>query len=104
MSTSSGVYDGQIDTWACDRAAGFVCQGVNVGGAYSGFHLPADSDDGWVNLFPSDITLSDRHISLSPPKDPHLARAEDGYQVSPFLRIAFTTKLYAKNRLSKISS
>lgn len=104
LATSSGVYDGQVDTWACDRAAGFICQWVNVGGAYSGFHLPVDSEDWWVNIFPSDITISDWHMSLSPSKDPHMAWAEDSYQISPFVHIGFTTKLYAKNRLSQISS
>lgn len=103
LASSSGVYDGQIDTWACDRAAWFSCQGANVGGAYSGFHLPSHSEDGWVNLFPSDITVSDWHIQLSPTKDPHLSWAEDAYQISPFIRLSFTTKLYAKNRLSQIS-
>lgn len=102
VSTSSWVYDGQIDTWACDLAAWFICAGADVWWAYSWFHLPIDGDDGWVNFLPSDITLSDRNITISPSKDPHLARAEDGRQISPFMTIQYTTKLYAKNRISHI--
>ena len=102
LSTSSWVYDGQIDTWACDYAAWFSCAGANVWWAYTWFHLPSDADDGWINLSVNDITISDRYLTISPRKDPHLAWAEDSYQISPFVTIQYTTKLYAKNRLSKI--
>jgi len=32
---SSGVYDGNIDTRACDYAQGFICHGSGVGPLYS---------------------------------------------------------------------
>jgi len=64
--------------------------------------LPATSDDGWVNLFASDMTITDRNIIITPTKDPDLARQDNSSQISPSLQIQFTAKLYGKNRSSKI--
>lgn len=33
--TSSGVYDGKIDTRACDYAQGFICNGSGISDVYS---------------------------------------------------------------------
>ena len=101
-SSSSGVYDGQIDTWVCDSGAWFICHGSPIWGAYTWYYFPATSDDGWVNLFASDMTITDRNILITPTKDPDLARKDTSSQISPSLQIQFIAKLYGKNRSSKI--
>jgi hypothetical protein len=102
-TSSSGVYDGQIDTWVCDSGAWFICHWFPpVGWAYTWYYLPATSDDGWINLFASDMTITDRNILITPTKDPDLARKDTSSQISPSLQIQFIAKLYGKNRSSKI--
>ncbi|MEI8091702.1 MAG: hypothetical protein WCG98_05800 [bacterium] len=34
-SVSSGVYDSNVDTWACDYAQGFTCHGSPIGPLYT---------------------------------------------------------------------
>ena len=98
----SWVYDGIIDTWACDYSLWFVCNGASVSWAYVDFKLPLTGDDGRQNLLTNDITISDWNLSLSPWVDPYLARNEDNAQINPFFSIDFTAKLYGKNRNLKI--
>jgi hypothetical protein len=38
--------------------------------------MPEDADDGRVNLFQKNITISDRNIMISPNKNPQYAIAE----------------------------
>lgn len=102
ITTSSGVYDGYIDTWACDYAAWFVCAWLNVWGAYTGYRLPSTIDDGWVTITPADITISDWNIIIAPTKDSQLTWADTAAQISPYFQIQFVSKLYGKNRSSKI--
>ncbi len=102
IASSSGVYDGKIDTWACDYAAWFICAGSNIWGAYTGYRLPATIDDGRVTLTPTDITLSDWNIIISPIKDSYFTWADTSSQLSPYFQIQFTAKLYGKVRSSKI--
>lgn len=35
VTSSSGVYDGKIDTRACDYSQGFICNGSGLGNIYS---------------------------------------------------------------------
>lgn len=102
VSTSSGVYDGQIDTWACDYAQWFVCSWSGVSSLYSWFNLPNSVDDGWVNLFGNDVTISRWSLIISPTKLPFSTRDEIDTQINPFIRILFETKLYGRNWSSKI--
>jgi hypothetical protein len=48
-----GLYDGQIDTWACDASQGFIGRDSNLSikGAYSDYRLPADGNDCWEDLY-----------------------------------------------------
>ena len=76
VNTSEGVYDGKIDTRACDYAQGYSCNGTGIGSLYPGYKMPEDADDGRVNLFQKNITISDRNIMISPNKNPQYAIAE----------------------------
>lgn len=94
ISTSSWVYDGILDTWACDYAQWFICNGTWIGGAYSWFKLASGSDDGWVPLFEKNLTIADRNLSIFPTKNPDYAWKEDKVQMNPYFTIAITSKLY----------
>lgn len=98
----SGVYDGIIDTWACDYGLWFQCEWASVSGAYSDFKLPKDIDDGWQNLLTNDITISEWGLVISPLVNPYLSWAEDDKQISPSVSINFISKLYGKNWNLKI--
>lgn len=100
----TGVYDGVIDTWACDASAWFVCNGPAVSATYSGYRLPANGNDGWVNLTNNDISVFSRNMEILPTKDPKLAWAEPSSQMNPFIRLNVTTGLYGKSRWSRIWS
>lgn len=98
----SWVYNGVIETWACDYSLWFICNGESVSGAYADFRLPLDVDDGWQNLLTTDITISDWNIVVSPLMDPYLAWKQSDSQINPFFSIGFTAKLYGKNWSLKI--
>ncbi len=93
---SSGVYDGKIDTWACDYAQGFLCNGTGIGWAYTWFNLPLNSDDGRVHLFNKNITISNWNLIIYPTKNPEYALAEDAVQINPYFTISLTSKLYGE--------
>jgi hypothetical protein len=59
-------------------------------------------DDGWVNLFGNDVTISRWSLIISPTKLPFSTRDEIDTQINPFIRILFETKLYGRNWSSKI--
>ena len=99
---SEWIYDSKIDTWACDFAWGFICNGSGVWWPYSGFNLPADNDDGWVNLFEKNLTISDFNLIISPSKNPNYAWAEPDFQINPYIRMTITSKLYGKIRYKKL--
>ncbi|MCF7834499.1 prepilin-type N-terminal cleavage/methylation domain-containing protein [Candidatus Gracilibacteria bacterium] len=101
ITNSVGVYDGVVDTRVCDADYGFVCNGSGVGQSYSGFSMPLDSNDGWVNLFPKNVTIADRNISVFPTKDPKYAWRE-GLQINPYFTINFNSKLYGEIRRKRI--
>lgn len=101
---SNGVYDGVIDTWACDASAWFVCNGPAVSTIYSGYRLPANGDDGWINLINNDISVFSRNMEIFPTKDPKLAWAEPSSQTNPFIKLNLTTGMYGKSRWSRIWS
>ncbi len=96
------VYDGQIDTRACDYGRWFVCNGANVGGAYSWYHLPLSWDDGRRDLLNHNVTISDWKITLWPLSDPSLSFTDSTAQTNPYIRVSLVSKLYGKNWRSKI--
>ncbi len=50
-------------------------------------------NDGWVDVFGSDISVADWSITVTPNTDPKLAWADDEKQVAPSVRLNITTKL-----------
>lgn len=102
-TTNPGIYDGVIDTWACDYSKGYVCSGTSVGGAYVNYRLPEDEDDGWVELSAGDVSIEDWDLEIYPLKDPSLARREPLYQQNPYVRVSFTMKLDQDSWQTKIS-
>ncbi len=102
INNSSGVYDGKIDTRACDYTQGFICNGSGIHWMYSGYNLPLNENDGRVNLFQKNITISNRSISISPNKNPQYALAENNTQINPYFTLNFTSKLYGQIRQKRL--
>ncbi|MFA7298816.1 MAG: type II secretion system protein [Candidatus Absconditabacterales bacterium] len=103
VNNSSGVYDGKIDTRACDYAQGFICNGTEINTIlYSGFKIPSDQDDGRVDLFQKNITISDRNLTIYPTKNPQYALAENQVQINPYFIINITSKLYGQIRQKRL--
>lgn len=44
-SNDKTVYDGQIDTWACDYGQHFECNGKEIGAPYQNYKLAEDVND-----------------------------------------------------------
>jgi len=105
ITNEEGVYDGQIDTRACDYAEWFICHGAEIDNIlYSWYRLPQDSDDGRVNMFGKNMTIADRNIQIYPTKKPEYSRYENTIQINPYFTISFTNKLYAEIRKKKIGN
>ncbi len=114
-SINSWVYDGVIDTWACDFQEWFACGDSNrdwsvdlldsyssISTLYSGYVMPMHEDDGWVNLFGNDVTVTNFLVTISPTIDPDLARDDDVVQINPSITILLDTALYGKNWQTKV--
>lgn len=86
------VYDGQIDTWACDFGQHFSCWGAGIPN-YSGYKLPSNQDDGWVDLFDDNLNIVNWNMQISPVKNPDYAWAEEDQQINPFVQITLTAEL-----------
>jgi len=99
-NTSSWVYDGKIDTRACDYAQGFICQwswvGSWAGSLYRNYKLATGVDDGRANLFQQNITISDRNLIIYPTKHPQYAWNENEVQINPYFTLNLKSKLYGK--------
>jgi hypothetical protein len=102
INTSSGVYDGNTDTRACDYAQGFICHGSGVGPLYTWYALPLNNDDGRVNLFDQDLTVSKRNIVAYPTKNPEYALSQNETQINPYFTLSLTNKLYGKIWFKKL--
>lgn len=104
INNSSGVYDGKIDTRACDYAQGFICNGSGINWIYTDYKLPYNENDGRVNLFQKNITISNRNINISPNKNPQYALAEPNTQINPYFTLNFTSKLYGQIRQKRLGA
>lgn len=98
----AGVYDGTIDTWACDFDAWFVCNGSGMWSVYSGYRLPLDWNDGWVNIVNANVSIADWNIAIFPEKDPQLVSAESRYQQNPYFRLYIKTSMYGKDWINRV--
>jgi len=84
-----------IDTWACDYDNWFICSWEAIWSwLFSWYKLPIDSNDGWVDLINSKITISDRNIEVWPAKDPNLAINEAEYLLDPYIKINLIANIY----------
>ena len=102
-TTSSGVYDGKIDTWACDYSQWFICNWTWIGNLYSWYRLPINSNDGWINLFDKNLTVAGWNLALYPAKNPDFAWAEENMQINPYFTIFLKTKLYGEIWQSRLN-
>lgn len=102
--SSSGVYDGVIDTWACDAEAWFTCAWPSVWGIYSAYRLPVENNpqDGWVNIMTNDVSVIDWNMTITPTKDPEYAWWEPIEQRNPFITLYIKTAVYGQNWVNKI--
>lgn len=95
IAWNTGLYDGVIDTWACDTSQGFIGKWASLsGGAYKDYKLPKDADDCWVDLYQSTISLMAWNLSIAPHKDPNLAWKEANSQVHPYITFFTYNGLY----------
>lgn len=89
------VYDSFIDTRACDTQAWFVCAWYSIWNwEYSWYNLPADVDDGWVDITDSSVTISSRNFEIYPAKDPYLAKDDIDNLLDPFVKIILAANVY----------
>lgn len=101
------LYDGIIDTWACDTAMWFEpknknqanCDNPNSEGnsvcwAYSEYYLPEDKDDCWVDLTYWSATIFAWNISISPLWDSDLYWARRDRQINAYMRIMTINGVY----------
>lgn len=102
VSTSSGVYDGKVDTRTCDYSQGFICNGSGISNIYPWYKIPLNENDGRVSLFQKNVTISDRNIIISPSKNPQYALAENNVQINPYFTLNLTSKLYGKIRQKRL--
>lgn len=93
INNSSWVYDGVIDTRVCDMDYWFICNWSGVWNTYSWFKMPSDQNDWRANLFPKNITISDRNISAFPTQDPNYSR-KSPLKINPYFTINIKSKLY----------
>lgn len=89
------LYDGVIDTWACDSSMWFEWNWDSVGGAFSDFKLPADADDCWVDINQWVTTVRFRNISISPLNDSDLFWEESEHQINPSMKILIVNWIYS---------
>lgn len=104
---NKGLYDGVIDTWACDYSMWFEpknknnanCDNPNSEGnsicwAYSDYYLPQDEDDCWIDLTQWTTDLFARDISISPKWDADLYWAKEARQINSYMKIFIINKVY----------
>ena len=89
-----GIYDGVIDTWACDYAEWFDCGWQPVWWEYDDFHLPTSVEDGWEDLTnPGEASILDWNLEIYPKKSPWFSLAETGNLIPPFFILRLQSQL-----------
>ena len=88
------IYDGVIDTWACDASQGFIWKGQSIWGVYTSYRLPEDEEDCWIDLYQSSISLSAWNLVISPRSDPNLAWNQTQFQIHPYISLFTYNGLY----------
>ena len=92
------LYDGVIDTWACDTSMWFEPEAAHkthsVWWAYPEYYLPQDEDDCWVDLTHWTTDLFAWNISISPIWDADLYWAKQDHQINSYMKIFILNKIY----------
>lgn len=96
------IYDGKVDTWACDYAGWFICNGSGVWWVYSWFNLPLNNSDWRVNMFEKNLTISNFNVIISPDENPKYVWRETDKQINPFITLTVESKLYWQIRYKKL--
>jgi len=95
IAISSGVYDSNTDTRACDYSQWFTCSWTWIGNVYSWYRLPANQNDWRVSLFDNSITVSEWNVIVYPTIDPDYWWMNDNVQINPYFTVYIKTKLYS---------
>ena len=93
------LYDGVIDTWACDTSMWFepaVKNGrIRVWDwAYSDYYLPDNVDDCWVPLTYWSTSVSAWNIWISPVGDSDLYWGDPSRQINAYMKILTVNSVY----------
>ena len=90
------VYDGQIDTWVCDNSMWFVWEGdpISTWNLYTGYNLPANVDDCWIDMTYWVTNVLAWNISVSPTWDPDLYWSKTDRQVNDYIKIFLANGVY----------
>lgn len=96
VNNNSGIYDGVIDTWVCDYWEWFICSWDPLPSPYSGYRFPADGNDGRVDVFWKDVTISSWNIQIYPSINPQYGRDMNEIQFNPYIVLTFQAKLYGE--------
>ncbi|MDR0859734.1 MAG: hypothetical protein LBO09_01800 [Candidatus Peribacteria bacterium] len=89
-----GLYDGQIDTWACDVSQGFIGHGSSISGAYSDYKLPNSPDDCREDRYQGEMTVDAWNLTIYPDTDPQLAWNGTDYQINPYVKVFMLNRIY----------
>ena len=98
------LYDWVIDTWACDSWMWFEWHGTDVWWAYSGYKLPLDVDDCWVDLTHGATTVSVWNMWISPVTDSELSWADQTRQINAYMKILTVNGIYPPYYKGRMSS
>lgn len=90
------VYDGKIDTWACDYSMWFVWKGAPISswGVYSWYRLPIDENDCWIDMTYWVTNVLARNITVSPTWNPDLYWARPERQINDYIKIFLANWVY----------
>lgn len=90
------LYDGKIDTRVCDYSMWFEWSWalISTGELYSGYHLPADVDDCWIDMTYWVTNVLAWNISVSPTWNPDLYWAKQDRQINDYLKIFIANGVY----------
>lgn len=88
------LYDGIIDTWACDASMWFEWHWSSVWWAYSSYHLPQNVNDCWIDLTYGVSNILSWNITISPLWDPDLYRANPNRQINTYMKILTANGIY----------
>lgn len=88
------MYDGLVDTWACDYWMWFVGQWESVSGAYSDYKLPKDVDDCRIDIMHGPINVYTWNLAVYPVVDPELSWASQNDQINPYINFLAVFWIY----------